>query len=102
MNVLVIAAHPDDEMLGCGATLRKLANAGHRIYTCVLCSQADARHARPELTRFREVTRKAEDIIGIGDSLKYDFPNIRFNTVPHIDIVQAIETAIVRFRPEWV
>jgi LmbE family N-acetylglucosaminyl deacetylase len=102
MNVLVVAAHPDDELLGCGATLRKLANAGHGIFTCVLCSQADARHARPGLTRFQEVTRDAERMIGVGDSLKYDFLNIRFNTVPHLDIVRAIEAAILQFRPEWV
>lgn len=102
MNVLAVVAHPDDEMLGCGATLRKLANEGHRIFTCVLCSQADARHGRPELERFREVTLSAERVLGIGESLKYDFPNIRFNTVPHLDIVQAIEAAIVRFRPEWI
>lgn len=102
MNVLAVVAHPDDEILGCGATLRKLANAGHRVFTCVLCSQADARHGRPELARFREITERAEGAIGITESLKHDFPNIRFNTVPHLDVVKAIEAAIVRFRPEWI
>jgi len=102
MNVLAVVAHPDDEILGCGATLRKLANEGHRIFTCVLCSQADARHARPGIDRFREVVRASEEVIGVEASEKHDFPNIRFNTVPHLDLVKAIEAAIVRFRPEWV
>ena len=41
-------------------------------------------------------------MVGIEDTLAFDFPNIRFNTVPHLDIVQSIEQAIVKFRPNWV
>lgn len=102
MNVLAVVAHPDDEILGCGATLRKLAKEGHHVFTCVLCSQADARHGRPELDRFRGIVRASEGIVGIEASEKHGFPNIRFNAVPHLDLVKAVEAAIVRFRPEWV
>ncbi len=102
MNILLIIAHPDDEVLGCGGTLRKLADEGHDIYTCVLCAPADARHGRPDLTQFKEIVEKAEDLIGIKDSLKYEFKNIQFNTVPHLEMVKAIEAAIVKFKPEWV
>lgn len=102
MNILAVVAHPDDEILGCGATLRKLANKGHHVFTCVLCSQAEARHARPDLDRFREVVRVSEGIVGIEGSEKHGFENIRFNTVPHLELVTAIEAAIVRFRPAWI
>lgn len=102
MNVLVVVAHPDDELLGCGATMRKLADEGHDVYTVVLCSAADARHARPELDRLHEVAGDSERIIGVRDSMKCDFPNIRFNVVPHLDMVREIETAVERFKPSWV
>jgi LmbE family N-acetylglucosaminyl deacetylase len=102
MNVLCVAAHPDDELIGCGATLARLKAEGAKIYTCILCGAVDARHDRPDLERLRAVAAKAEAIIGIDESMKYDFPNIRFNTVPHLDIVQAIERAIATFRPNWV
>ena len=102
MNVLAVVAHPDDEILGCGGTLKKLANEGHHVFTCVLCGQADARHARPAIERFREVVRMSEEVIGVEASEKHDFPNIRFNVVPHLDLVKAVEAALVRFRPEWV
>ena len=102
MNILLVIAHPDDEVLGCGGTIRKLADEGHDIYTCVLCAPADARHERPDLKSFQDAVQKAESAIGVKDSLKYEFKNIQFNTVPHLEIVKAIEAAIVKFKPEWV
>lgn len=102
MNVLCVVAHPDDECLGIGGTLRKLRNEGHNVYTCVLCGPADARHARPSDEKLREAIAASEGLIGITDSIKYEFGNIRFNTVPHIEMVAAIEKAIVKFRPSWV
>jgi len=102
MNILCVVAHPDDEIFGCGATLRKLHDAGHRVSSCVLCSTADARHARPELSELRDVSKKAARLVGIEDTLNFDFPNIRFNTVPHLDMVKAIEQAIDKFRPNWL
>ena len=102
MNILFIIAHPDDEVLGCGGTLRKLADEGHDIYTCVLCAPADARHERPDLKSFQGAVEEAEKVIGIKDSIKYEFKNIQFNTVPHLEMVKAIEAAIVKFKPEWI
>jgi LmbE family N-acetylglucosaminyl deacetylase len=102
MNILGVIAHPDDELLGCGATFRKLANQGHDVYTCVLGANAEARHARPDLERLRAVATAAEKIVGIKNSLRFEFPNIKFNTVPHLDMVKAVEQAIERFMPEWV
>lgn len=102
MNVLAVVAHPDDELLGCGATLRRLADEGHDVFTVVLCSAADARHARPDLERLHQVASESERIVGIKDSMKCGFANIRFNVVPHLDMVREIETAIERFEPSWV
>ena len=102
MNILCVAAHPDDELLGCGATLRRLKNEGHSIYTCILCGQVNARHGRPEPNTLKRVCEEAERIIGIDESVKYDYPNIQFNTVPHLDMVQSVEKAILRFTPSWV
>lgn len=102
MNVLVVAAHPDDELLGCGGTIRRLADAGHRVSTCVLSANADARHARPPLERLHAVAADSDQVIGVAESVRYEFRNIQFNVVPHLDMVRAIEAVIVRERPEWV
>jgi LmbE family N-acetylglucosaminyl deacetylase len=100
MNVLVVVAHPDDEILGCGATLLRLKNEGHRIFSVVLCSQADARVDRPDdLARYAQ---EAAEMVGIEETYPCHFSNIRFNVVPHLEMVQEIEKAIVRFRPSWI
>ncbi len=102
MNILAIIAHPDDEVLGCGSTLRKLANQGNDVYTGVLCMAAGARHDRPPLDVFKDEVDEAHRIIGIRDTLGFEFENIKFNVIPHLDIVKAVEEALKRFRPEWV
>lgn len=100
MNVLAVIAHPDDEILGCGATLRKLCDQGHHIFSVVLCADADARVDRPaDLGR---IATEAAAMIGVEDSALHHFKNIQLNTYPHLELVRAIEEAIVRFRPEVV
>ena len=100
MNVLAVVAHPDDEILGCGGALLRLREEGHRVFSVVLCANADARVDRPDdLQRW---AAEAAAMVGIEETIGYDFANIRFNAVPHIELVQAIEAAIDRFRPEWI
>lgn len=100
MNVLCVVAHPDDEIIGCGATIRKLRNAGHAVYTHVLCGNAGARHGRPD--KLHALAAEAEQIIGVSESVKSEFRNIQFNVVPHLEMVKAIEGSIDRFRPKWI
>jgi len=102
MNILAVVAHPDDEILGCGATLKKLADQGHHIFTCVLCSEADARYKRPALDKFTTVADRAARIVGVTESVGFKFKNIQLNTVPHLEVVKGIESAIVRFKPNWI
>jgi LmbE family N-acetylglucosaminyl deacetylase len=102
MNVLGIVAHPDDELIGCGATFRKLADEGHRIRTCVLSGNADARHDRPSLHRLHQVANESAQMVGVTESVYCDYKNIEFNVVPHLEMVRSIEEVIVRVQPEWV
>lgn len=102
MNVLCVVAHPDDEILGCGATLKKLHEQGHRVSSCVLCASADARHARPDLDRLRAIGAESARMVGIEHTLSFDYPNIKFNLVPHLDMVKSIEQAILECKPSWI
>ena len=97
-----MVAHPDDEIFGCGATLRALADAGHSVSTCILCNSADARYRRPDLEKLASASSAGERILGISDSIRFDFPNIKFNSVPHLDVVKAVEQAILECEPEWI
>jgi LmbE family N-acetylglucosaminyl deacetylase len=87
-------AHPDDEVLGCGATLAKMGKAGLSVHACFLSGNADARNAHPGSTAIRAHARAAQRVLGIRDPLFGSFPNIKLNTVPHLDLVRYVETVI--------
>jgi LmbE family N-acetylglucosaminyl deacetylase len=95
MGVLIVVAHPDDEILGCGATASLLARSGVPVRTCILSGEVTARNGRPSLRDLHEDIRTAQEILGLGEPVLGCFPNLQFNTVPHIERVQFIEKAIL-------
>jgi N-acetylglucosamine malate deacetylase 1 len=102
MKVLVIAAHPDDEVLGVGGTIKKHGMNGDEVFLCILSSHAGARKIKPDQKELTNQIKRASKILGVRDIQQFDFPNIRMNTIPTIELVQAIEAAIIRFKPNIV
>ena len=93
-SALIVVAHPDDETLGCGATAASLTNRGISVRSCILSGNAAARKGHPGQAELIEDTRKAHKILGLPNPIWGDFPNIKLNTVPHLELVQFIEAAI--------
>lgn len=102
MNYLLVVAHPDDEVLGAGATIKKLTNAGHRVDMCIMCTKADARAFRPSDEALNSDLDESAKILGINLMYEATFPNIRMNNVDHIALVQFIEKTIVEAEPDVV
>lgn len=94
MKYLIVAAHPDDEVLGAGASIRKWTQAGHKVDVCIMCTEARARAFRPGDSELNDDFNAATASLGVGRTFEGTFPNIEMNTVPHIRLVQFIETAI--------
>lgn len=92
MNYLVVVAHPDDEVLGAGATINKLIKEGNKVAVAIMVSQAAAR--KDLSSTLTEDERKALSIIGVEKTYHANFPNIKMNTVPHLELVQFIEKCI--------
>jgi LmbE family N-acetylglucosaminyl deacetylase len=108
-TILVIAAHPDDEALGCGGTIARLALEGNDIYTLILGEGATSRDAfrdrtkrENEIAELRKQAENANKILGVKKVYTFDFPDNRFDTVPLLDIVKTIEKIKEDIKPDIV
>jgi LmbE family N-acetylglucosaminyl deacetylase len=107
MIILVVAAHPDDEVLGCGGTISKHVSAGHDVYCLILGEGITSRYIQPgqsktELDQLKAEAEEAARIIGTREVFFRDFPDNRFDTVPLLSIVKAIEEVKLQIRPNVV
>lgn len=100
MNYLVVVAHPDDEILGAGATIHKLIEAGNKVAVAIMVSQAAAR--KDLSLSLSEDEAEALSIVGVEKTYHADFPNIKMNTVPHLELVQFIEKCIEDWNAEAI
>ena len=109
-KILIIAAHPDDELLGLGATMHKLINEKESIVRVIILgegitSRSDKRDPKKwteELKRHRENIEEARKSIGYESVGIYDFPDNRFDTVALLDIIKVIEKEKEIFKPEII
>lgn len=106
-KVLVIAAHPDDEILGCGGVIAKLADEGSKVYTLVLGEGSTSRSdTRKEGLKSRAVSQlknamnEAAKIMRTEKNWGFGFPDNRFDTVPLLDIIKVIENIKKEVRPQ--
>lgn len=107
-RVLTIAAHPDDEILGCGATMAAHAARGDSVSILILgeglTSRAPTRDAadRAGIPGLQRDAHRAAAAIGVSDVTLLDFPDNRFDSVALLDVVKAVEQARDRVRPDVV
>lgn len=92
--VLCVVAHPDDEVLGAGATLSLLSRAGADVHSCILVAEADQRTRKPKSDALHADLQRASHILGLYPPILGNFPNVRLNLVPHVEMVQFIESAL--------
>jgi LmbE family N-acetylglucosaminyl deacetylase len=102
LSVLIVVAHPDDEVLGCGGTASALADKGISVRSCILCGSAEARRQRPGVVDLHDDILRAQEILGLGRPILGDFRNIQFNCAPHLEMVQFIESAIAETSANFI
>lgn len=102
MNIVTITAHPDDEVLGFGASSYVLSQKRHIIHHCILSGNVDARLNRPELDKLYKNILNAQKVIGAEPPILGNFPNIQFNTIPHLELVKFIEDVIEKIQPDYI
>jgi LmbE family N-acetylglucosaminyl deacetylase len=104
-SVLILAAHPDDEVLGCGGTIAKLADEGSAIHVAFLADgvfsrEGDKNTKQNELNARQAAAEKACIILGAKAVSFGKFPDNRMDSIALLDIVKVIESLVAEYRPD--
>lgn len=108
-TVLVVAAHPDDEVLGCGAAMARHALRGDKVHVHILAEGLTSREGTRDrskhadgLSELAAAAHKAHSILGVSSTTLHAWPDNRMDTVPLLDVVKTVEAAIARHRPDII
>ena len=107
-NIAAIFAHPDDETLGCGGTLARLSQLGHKV-SIIICGEGiTARYESPEMAPAIELEAldkslsNAAKCLGVKNVIHLDWPDNRFDQRPLLDLTKAIEKELKVINPNVI
>jgi LmbE family N-acetylglucosaminyl deacetylase len=106
--VLVVAAHPDDEVLGCGGAIARLAREGHQVFIAILGEGITSRYSRREEARpglvfaLQDQCRRSAQLLGAEEVFFFDFPDNRLDTVPLLEVIKRVEELLESLKPSIV
>lgn len=101
-RILVVAAHPMDEIMGVGGTTALHAQEGDEVFACILATAPELNPAQERIDTLRKEAQASGAILGYREHFFYDFPYFSFNAVPMLDLVRAIQDAGKEARPDIV
>ena len=102
MNVLIIAPHPDDEIIGVGGTIANRAQAGHDVYVCIVTKGCEPLFSNESVEQVRNECKKADAFLGVKETIFLDFPAAMMEDVPRYKINDALIKEIQRIKPDEV
>lgn len=102
MKVLVIAPHPDDEIIGVGGTIAKRAKAGDEVYVCVVTKGQEPMFKRELIEQGRRECRQADAKLGVKETIFLDFPAVMLETVPRYEFNGKIAELVQKINPDEV
>ncbi len=102
MKILLLAAHADDEVLGMGATIKKLSKKNEFCLVVLTESVTSQYTEKKMLQTRRNACLKSAKVLGIKNVLFLDFPDNQLDSVPQLKINEEIEKIIRKFKPSVV
>ena len=102
MKVLVIAPHPDDEILGVGGTIAKKVKSVNEVYVCVVTKGGPPIFNSEFIEQGRRECVKADAILGVKDTIFLDFPAVMLETIPRYKLNGKIAELIQNICPDEV
>jgi LmbE family N-acetylglucosaminyl deacetylase len=100
MRILTVAAHPDDETLGAGATMARFASASHEVHVCILTDGVTARHHHVD--QQQKCAMRACEVLGVSNVMFCGLPDQRLDSLPLLDVITPIEKFVGQIQPDLV
>lgn len=102
MKVLVIAPHPDDEIIGLGGTIAKRVAEGDEVYVCVVTKGPKILFSEQFIEQTRAECKKADSLLGARETVFLDFPSVMLETVPRYELNGKISEYVQAVKPDEV
>jgi len=102
MKVLVIAPHPDDDVLGCGSTIAKHSKDGDEVHICYITEAYTPDWSLEFITERPRQIERANHILGVAYWHFCHFPSVLLDTIPKKDIYTKMRVLINKVEPEIV
>lgn len=102
MNILVIAPHADDEILGVGATMAKHITNGDRVYVCIVTRGAEPLFDEDYMRKLRSETISAHKLLGVTETFFLEFPAVMLEQVNRYEINNSIFEVVKQVKPDIV
>lgn len=102
MNILVIAPHPDDEVLGCGGAIVKYASEGHDVYVAVVTKGCEPLFPESQVQQVRNECMEADRLLGVKQTVFMDFPASMLESVSRYEFNGAFLKLIQDIKPDIV
>ncbi len=106
---MVVAAHPDDEVLGCGGTIARHADSGDQVHVLIVAEGSTSRQQKrdrsqvgDELSALAKATQTAGSILGAAGVELLDLPDNRLDSLDRLDLIKRIEEHVDRHQPQCV
>jgi len=107
-KVLIVAAHPDDEILGCGGTILRRISEGDEVFSLVLGEGMTSRYDKRDLAEKEKIEKlykfhsEVAKKIGFKEHWLYNFPDNRFDSIDLLDIIKVIEKVKKEIKPDVI
>lgn len=106
-KILIVVAHPDDEVLGCAGTIINYIKKGFKVDLITLTDGIGAREIKKNKLSIEKKRRinalmKSSKILGINNILNFDFPDNKLDSIPLLEIIKPIEKKIIEFKPSII
>jgi LmbE family N-acetylglucosaminyl deacetylase len=99
-RVLVIAPHPDDEVLGCGGTIARLTDNGHEVFVAIVTQGRAPHFSAAAVAQVRDEAHAAHAMLGVAATHWLDLPAAELDTIPHIDLNRALDEVVRAVMPD--